>query len=91
MSSPGCTTTLKTGIIEDTEFALGWICPIFKKNNKTEIANYHLMMVLNSDYKIFMKALTNKLTEVALCLIYKDKCGFMKGRKITMQYTSPWR
>jgi hypothetical protein len=71
------------GVIEGTDFAIGWMCPIFKKKDKTDIANYRPITVLNSDYKIFTKALTNKLTEVAPYLIHKDQSGFMRGRKIT--------
>ncbi|KAJ6512587.1 Endonuclease/exonuclease/phosphatase, partial [Mycena sanguinolenta] len=49
------------GVVEGTDFALGWMCPIFKKKDKTDIANYRPITVLNTDYKIFTKALANKL------------------------------
>ncbi|KAF7351516.1 Reverse transcriptase domain-containing protein [Mycena sanguinolenta] len=71
------------GVVEGTDFALGWMCPIFKKKDKTDIANYRPITVLNTDYKIFTKALTNKLAEVAPYLIHKDQSGFMKNRRIT--------
>jgi hypothetical protein len=71
------------GMVENTDFSLGWMCPLFKKKDKTDIANYRPITVLNSDYKIFTKALTNKLSRVAPYLIHKDQSGFMKGRKIT--------
>jgi hypothetical protein len=71
------------GMVEGTGFSLGWMCPLFKKKDRTDIANYRPITVLNSDYKIFTKALTNKLSRVAPYLIHKDQSGFMKGRKIT--------
>jgi hypothetical protein len=70
-------------MVENTGFSLGWMCPLFKKKDRTDIANYRPITVLNSDYKIFTKALTNKLSRVAPYLIHKDQSGFMKGRKIT--------
>jgi hypothetical protein len=71
------------GVLEDTTFALGWMCPLFKKKDKSDIANYRPITVLNADYKIFTKALANKLAKVAPHIIHKDQAGFMKGRKIT--------
>jgi Reverse transcriptase (RNA-dependent DNA polymerase) len=38
--------------------------------------------VLNTDYKVFTKALTNKLSEVAGDLIHPNQAGFMAGWKI---------
>jgi hypothetical protein len=71
------------GVLEDTAFALGWMCPLFKKKDRSDIANYRPITVLNADYKIFTKALANKLAKVAPHIIHKDQAGFMKGRKIT--------
>jgi hypothetical protein len=59
------------------------MCPLLKKKDKTDIANYRPITLLNSDYKIFTKALANKLSRVAPYLIHKDQSGFMKRRKIT--------
>ncbi|KAJ7064248.1 Endonuclease/exonuclease/phosphatase, partial [Mycena amicta] len=49
------------GVVKKTEFAAGWMCPIYKKKDVSDIANYRPITVLNSDYKVFTKALTNKL------------------------------
>lgn len=37
------------GIIYGTGFAEGWLCPIYKKGDKTNIGNYHPITVLNTD------------------------------------------
>jgi hypothetical protein len=71
------------GMVEGTDFSLGWMCPLFKKKDRTDIANYRPIKVLNSDYKIFTKALTNKLSKVEPYLIHKNQSGFMKERQIT--------
>ncbi|KAJ2920244.1 hypothetical protein MD484_g3, partial [Candolleomyces efflorescens] len=70
------------GISPTSNFAEGWMCPIYKKKDKTEIANYRPITVLNADYKIFTKALTIKLAPVALKIIHPNQAGFLKGRRI---------
>ncbi|KAJ3925805.1 MAG: hypothetical protein NXY57DRAFT_1051616 [Lentinula lateritia] len=49
------------GITEETHFSDGWMCPIYKKGEKSEISNYRPITLLNTDYKIFTKALTFSL------------------------------
>lgn len=73
------------GVAKNTEFAKGWMCPIYKKKDPTDIANYRPITVLNTDYKIFTKALTQKLSDVAPSLIHPNQAGFMKGRRIADQ------
>ncbi|RXW13780.1 hypothetical protein EST38_g12074 [Candolleomyces aberdarensis] len=72
----------KHGINPDSNFAEGWMCPIYKKKDKTDIANYRPITVLNADYKTFTKALTIKLAPTALKIIHPDQAGFLKGRRI---------
>jgi len=55
------------------------MCPIYKKNDKTEISNYRPITVLNSDYKILTHALTNHLSAIIPYLIHPDQAGFIKG------------
>ena len=42
------------GIVHPSEFPKGWMCPLYKKGDMTEISNYCPIMVLNTDYKIMM-------------------------------------
>jgi exonuclease III len=70
------------GIEDGTDFNEGWMCPIFKKNERSNIANYRPITVLNTDYKIMTKALTTKLTSVINDLIDGDQAGFIPKRSI---------
>lgn len=60
------------GMEKNTDFAKGWLCPLYKKGDKTDIRNYCPITVLNADYKIFVKALTNRLKLIALLIIHCD-------------------
>jgi exonuclease III/ribonuclease HI len=70
------------GIEAETDFNEGWMCPIFKKNERSDIANYRPITVLNTDYKIMTKATTTKLTSVIGDIIDKDQAGFIPKRSI---------
>lgn len=75
----------REGIVESTDFSKGWMCPLYKKKDRTDISNYRPITVLNTDYKIFTRALTTRLTSAVPGLIHHDQAGFMKGRKIEDQ------
>ena len=51
-------------VVSTTKFAEGWMCPLYKKKDKRQIANYRPITILNSDYKIFTKALAVKLAKI---------------------------
>jgi hypothetical protein len=72
----------KHGVIPNTDFSLGWMCPIYKKGDKREIANYRPITVLNTDHKILTKALNNRISKLANKLIHPDQTGFVPGRSI---------
>ncbi|KAJ3568915.1 hypothetical protein NP233_g5392 [Leucocoprinus birnbaumii] len=72
----------ENGPQEDSLFSEGWMCPLYKKKDRTDISNYRPITVLNSDYKIYTKALTFRLAEAAPHIIHPDQAGFMKGRRI---------
>src|SRR6266849_807730 len=43
------------GLDDASNFALGWMCPIYKKKDPTEISNYCPITFMNTDYKILTK------------------------------------
>lgn len=73
------------GIIPSTKFALGWLCPIHKKGDRSEVVNYRPITLLNCDYKILTKVLAMKLAKVAPTLIHTDQAGFVPKRQIFHQ------
>ena len=70
------------GVDEYTDFALGWMCPIYKKKDRTEISNYRPITLLNTDYKLLTKALALQLMEHIPTLVHKDQAGFIPKRSI---------
>ena len=70
------------GVDSTTAFAEGWMCPIFKKKDRNDIANYRPITLLNTDYKLYTKALTLKLAAAAPDLINKAQAGFIPERQI---------
>jgi hypothetical protein len=70
------------GVEQDTAFALGWICPIYKKGDRSDIANYRPITVLNADYKILTKSLNNRLSKLAAKQISEEQVGFIPRRSI---------
>jgi hypothetical protein len=73
------------GVEEHTDFALGWMCPIYKKKDCTKISNYKPITLLNTDYKILTKALALQLMDDIEPMIHPDQAGFIPNRSITDQ------
>ena len=73
------------GMSETSNFSIGWMCPIYKKNDRNEIANYCPITIINSDYKILTKVLALRLAKVAPSLLHKSQAGFVPGRSIAEQ------
>ena len=70
------------GAHEEVNFALGWICPIYKKKDRTEISNYRPIILLNTNYKILTKVLAIQLFDEINSLVHQDQTGFIPGRCI---------
>lgn len=44
------------GMSDNCKFNAGWLCPIFKKGDRSLISNYRPVTLLNCDYKLMTKA-----------------------------------
>ena len=73
------------GICNEAGFADGWMCPLYKKKDRRDIANYRPITLLNLDYKIYTKILALKLAGVVTELVHPDQAGFIPGRQISDQ------
>jgi ribonuclease HI len=70
------------GMVKGTDFSESWMHPLYKKNDKSDIANYRPISLLNTDYKIMTKALSIKLAKIAPSIIHPNQAGFIPGRQI---------
>lgn len=71
------------GVCETACFADGWMCPIYKeKGERTKIANYRPITLLNTDYKLLTKVLAIRLAEVAPDIVHPSQAGFVPGRRL---------
>lgn len=53
-----------------------------KAQDRTKLANWRPITLLNTDFKIFSKALANKIQPCIKDVIAEDQTGFIKGRTI---------
>ncbi|KAL1738688.1 Endonuclease/exonuclease/phosphatase, partial [Schizophyllum fasciatum] len=49
------------GVLPGSGFADGWMCPLYKKNERTKISNYRPITLLNTDYKLLTKIMAIRL------------------------------
>ena len=70
------------GMEEGSQFAEGWMCPIYKKKDPTEISNYRPITLLNTDYKLLTKTLALQLVEPIHKMVHPDQAGFIPKRSI---------
>lgn len=73
------------GMVKDTNFAEGWLCPLYKKGDRMDIGNYRPITILNTDYKILTKILAMRMSTAAPTIIHPAQAGFMKDRRIEDQ------
>jgi hypothetical protein len=72
----------ESGVDPCTDFSLGWMCPIYKKKDPTEISNCHPMTLLNTDYKLLTKVLALQFIDYVHKLVHPDQTGFIPKRSI---------
>lgn len=70
------------GVLKDSNFTLGWMCPLYKKKDRTAIENYRPITLLNTDYKLLTKALAMQLGRIIHTLVHPDQSGFIPKRSI---------
>jgi hypothetical protein len=61
---------------------LGAISILHKKGSKLELGNYRPIQLLNTDYRLMTKVLTNRLSECLAGQISKEQAAFLPGRRI---------
>ena len=70
------------GVDDRTNFTTGWMCPLFKKKDPTNIRNYRPITLLNTDYKTLTKVLVIQLLDHVNQLVHLDQAGFIPNRSI---------
>ena len=70
------------GVDKRTEFAKGWMCPIYKKKDPMEIENYRPITLLNTGYKLLTRTMALLLMKPIRDLIHPDQVGFIPKRQI---------
>ncbi len=61
---------------------LGVITLLYKAGDRNELSNWRPITVLNTDYKIIEKVLSNRLKPVLGRIIQSDQKAYLKGRQI---------
>lgn len=66
--------------VKNHDWTRGVMCLLYKKKDKRRIENYRPITLVNTDYKIFTKAIATRLGKVAPHLIHNNQNGFIPGR-----------
>ncbi|MCO5559278.1 hypothetical protein L7F22_012874 [Adiantum nelumboides] len=69
----------------------GVIKLIHKKGAKDEITNWRPLTMLNTAYKVYAKAIANRITTLLMKWISKEQKGFIKGRKLVEALILLWK
>ena len=69
-------------VVPDT-MAEGLITLLFKKGDRTEMANYRPITLLNTDYKILMKIFANRFKSVIHTIVSPTQAYSVPGREVT--------
>lgn len=64
------------------DFALGRVAPIYKAGDAAQASNYRPITVLNADYKILAKVLTQRFGRALANSIGTEQSAFLPGRHI---------
>jgi hypothetical protein len=67
----------------DAPFKKGAVSLLFKKGDQDNIKNYRPISLLRSDYKLFTKIITNRMSAVLSQTIGLEQTAFLPGRQIT--------
>ena len=70
------------GVNKRKTFTTGWMCPIFKKKDPTDICNYRPITLLNTVYKLLTKVLAIQLLDHVSQIVHLDQASFILGRSI---------
>jgi len=68
--------------LHNNNFVLGTMTLLYKKKDRQQIKKYRPIMLTNTDYKIYIKTIADKLGKTAYKIIHPNQAGFIPGRNI---------
>lgn len=70
------------GVTADSSFTMSWMYPLYRKKERSKIANYRPITLLNTDYKTLTKALVIQVANVIYKMIHSNQNVFIPRRSI---------